>query len=118
MATLRRIRLSEYFVRLDMSDFARIIKLVKLMLETLAAGVLSAISVAFIRSILARQYKRCMLRHIPGPSSTSFKYGNLQQLYAPDGAFYGSLSQYGGVTKVNGLFGVSLHLRAVWTSHH
>ncbi|KZV66201.1 cytochrome P450 [Peniophora sp. CONT] len=88
-----------------MSSFPLLLQLVKLSLEASAILILTVLLVYVVRSILSRRAKLHLLRPISGPPPTSFMYGNLLELYSPDGALYSSLAKYGGVAKVHGLFG-------------
>ena len=71
------------------------------------AVIFLTLTVNTIRGIIAHRTKHRAFRNVRGPARTSLATGNLQELYGPDGLpFYESLSTYGGVAKVHGLFGV------------
>ncbi|VDB84025.1 unnamed protein product [Peniophora sp. CBMAI 1063] len=71
-----------------------------------AAVVFLTLTINTIRGVIAHRVKHRAFRSVRGPARTSLAAGNLQELYGPDGLpFYESLSSYGGVAKVHGLFG-------------
>lgn len=68
---------------------------------------LAAFLVNIARGIHSRLTKQAKLRSVHGPTPTSLLAGSLHELYDVGGLPYlEALSEYGGVAKVHGLFGV------------
>ena len=81
---------------------------VKLAFQAVAVLVVSVLGINIARGVLKHHSKRRILRGIRGPARQSWFTGNFLELFDPVAglSYFESLSTYGGIAKIHGLFGV------------
>lgn len=80
----------------------------RLILEALVLLTLSTVFANIVQVWLGGRAKVRALRGVTGPPSKGFLFGNLRELLFSFGcgAAYNAVAEYGGIVKVEGLFGV------------